>query len=129
MYDIEINGDDHSYICEGFFEHNSAADSTKMRMVEIHKFLRANNYKTYMSLQVHDSLLQNVHKDEEPFILGYLRWLQTERNLFRVNITVDVAKCYPTWRDKEDIDVPAVKPPEEQLEKMRNYDIWSEGIL
>lgn len=117
------------YACVNYVIQGSAADSTKMRMVDIHKFLKANNYKTYMSLQVHDSLLQNVHKDEESFILGYLRWLQTERDLFRVTITVDVAKCYPTWRDKEDVEVPEVMPPEDQLEKMRNYDIWSEGIL
>ena len=97
-------------------------------MVEIHKFLKANNFKTYMILQVHDSLLNAIHDDEQELI-GYLRWLQTERELFRVEVTVDVAKCTPTWREKADIDVEAIKPPEEMLQKMRDYDIWSEGIL
>ena len=128
MYDIEIHSDDHSYVSEGYYEHNSAADSTKTRMVDIHKFLRANNYKTYMSIQVHDSLLQVV-ADDETELLGYLRWLQTERDLFRVPVTVDVAKCTPTWRNKVDIDVEAVEPPAEMLQKMRDYDIWNEGIL
>ena len=116
------------YACVNYIIQGSAADSTKTRMVDIHKFLRANGYKTYMSIQVHDSLLQVVADDEQE-LLGYLRWLQTERDLFRVPVTVDVAKCTPTWRDKEDIDVEAVQPPEEMLQKMRDYDIWNEGIL
>ena len=82
-----------------------------------------------MILQVHDSLLQQVYDEEAGELLGYLRWLQTERDLFRVTVTVDVAKCYPTWRQKEDVDVAAIKPPEELLDKMVAYDIWNEGIL
>lgn len=116
------------YACVNYIIQGSAADSTKTRMVDIHKFLRANNYKTYMSIQVHDSLLQVV-ADDETELLGYLRWLQTERELFRVPVTVDVAKCTPTWRNKVDIDVEAVEPPAEMLQKMRDYDIWNEGIL
>lgn len=116
------------YACVNYIIQGSAADSTKTRMVDIHKFLRANGYKTYMSIQVHDSLLQVVADDEQE-LLGYLRWLQTERDLFRVPVTVDVAKCTPTWRDKEDIDIEAVQPPEEMLQKMHDYDIWNEGIL
>lgn len=113
-----------NYLCQG-----SAADSTKSRMVEIYKFLKANGYKSRMILQVHDSLLNQVADDEADTLLGYLRWLQTERELFRVQVTVDVAKCTPTWREKQDIDVEAVQPPEDQLERMRNYNIWEEGIL
>ena len=113
-----------NYLCQG-----SAADSTKGRMVDIYKFLRANNYKTHMILQVHDSLLQQVCDDDDPILLSYLRWLQTERELFRVTVTVDVAKCTPTWREKNDIDVPAIRPPEHMLEAMRNYDIWNDGII
>lgn len=116
------------YACVNYVIQGSAADSTKSRMVDIHKFLRANGYKSYISIQVHDSLL-NVIADDETELLGYLRWLQTERELFRIPVTVDVAKCTPTWRNKEDIDVPAVQPPEEMLQKMREYDIWNEGTL
>ena len=61
---------------------------------------KANKFKTKMILQVHDSLLQQVVHEEESFILGYLRWLQTERKLFRVP-TVDVAKC-TNRRNKEE---------------------------
>lgn len=116
------------YACVNYVIQGSAADSTKGRMVDIHKFLKANNLKTYIILQVHDSLLNCVADDEQE-VIGWLRWLQTERDLFRVQVTVDVAKCTPTWRDKEDVDIEAVKPPEEMLERMRAYDIWNEGIL
>lgn len=116
------------YACVNYVIQGSAADSTKSRMVEIHKFLKANGYKSYMSIQVHDSVL-NVIADDELELLGYLRWIQKEKDLFRVPVSVDVAKCVPTWRDKEDIDVPVVKPPQEMLDKMNNYDIWNEGIL
>lgn len=116
------------YACVNYVIQSSAADSTKGRMVAIHKFLRANNYQSYISIQVHDSLL-NVIKDGEEELLGYLRWLQTERELFRVPVLVDVAKCTPTWRRKEDIDVEAVQPPDDMLQKMKDYDIWNEGIL
>lgn len=117
------------YACVNYIIQGSAADSTKTRMVDIHKFLAANNFKTFMSLQVHDSLLQVVHEDEVDPLLGYLRWLQTERELFRVPVTVDVAKCSPTWRNKDDIEVEAIEPPTEMLQAMRDYDIWNEGIL
>lgn len=116
------------YACVNYVIQGSAADSTKGRMVDIHKFLKANNYRTYMALQVHDSLL-NVVADDEEDVLGYLSWLQTERDLFRVQVTVDVAKCVPTWRNKEDIDIPAERPPQDMLDKMNAYDIWAEGIL
>lgn len=112
-----------NYVCQG-----SAADSTKCRMVDIHRFLHANKFKTKMILQVHDSLLQQVHDGEE-YILGWLRWLQTDRYLFRVTVTVDVAKCVPTWRNKEDVDVEAIEPPAELMERMAEYDIWSEGLF
>lgn len=112
-----------NYVCQG-----SAADSTKTRMVQIHKFLFANRYKTRMILQVHDSLLQMNH-DSEKHLLGKLRWLQTERELFRVPVQVDVAECSPTWRDKKDIDVELVEPSAEEFAAMEAYDIWAEGLL
>lgn len=129
MYDIEIFGEDHSYIAEGLVCHNSAADSTKSRMVDIYRFLKANKYQTKMILQVHDSLLHMVANEEADELLPYLRWLQTERNLFRVTVTVDVAKCTPSWRNKKELQIEAIKPPEAMLQAMQEYDIWNEGIL
>lgn len=117
------------YACVNYVIQSSAADSTKDRMVAIYKFLRANGYKSQMILQVHDSLLDMIHKDEESYLPSYLKWLQTERELFRLPVLVDAARCHPTWKDKEDVDVPSVQPPIEQLEAMDNYDMWSEGLI
>ena len=82
-----------------------------------------------MVLQVHDSLLNCIHKDEASWILGKLRWLQTERKLFDVEVKVDVAKCYPTWRNKEDIAVDEIPLTQEELNKMNAYDIWAETLF
>ena len=112
-----------NYVCQG-----SAADSTKTRMVLIHKFLFANKFKTRMILQVHDSLLQMVHESEE-HLLGKLRFLQTERDLFRVPVLVDVDRCSPTWRDKKSASVPEVEPTPEEMAALAAYNIWAEGLL
>lgn len=116
------------YACVNYVIQGSAADSTKSRMIEIYKYLKGNNYKTRMILQVHDSLLNHVANDEE-HILGKLRWLQTERELFRVPVSVDVCRCYPAWRNKEEIKVDMVEPTAEEFEKLNNYNIWAEGLF
>lgn len=117
------------YACVNYIIQGSAAVSTKTRMVDIYKYLKSNNFKTYMILQVHDSLLNCVHKDEEEFILGKLRWLQTERKLFDVEVKVDVAKCHPTWRNKNDVEVAEIPLTQEELDRMNAYDIWAETLF
>lgn len=42
----------------------SAADMIKVAMINIHKFLKAGNYKTKMIMQVHDELVFDVHRSE-----------------------------------------------------------------
>lgn len=117
------------YACVNYIIQGSSAGSTKARMVDIYKFLKANNYQSKIVLQIHDSLNGLIKDDEADELLPYWRWLQTDRYLFRVPVTVDVAICKPTWRDKTDIDVPEKEPPAEMLAKMEAYDIWSEGIF
>lgn len=117
------------YACVNYIIQGSAADSTKTRMVLIHKFIMANKLNVRMVLQVHDSLLYIVGNDVPTEVLGWLRWLQEERELFRVPVAVDVGKCDNTWRSKHDIDVESIKPPQEMLDKAMSYDIWNEGIL
>jgi len=111
------------YACVNYAIQGSAADSTKTRLVALYKFLRANGFSSKMILQVHDSLLYIIKQSEE-YILGWLRWIQTERDLFRIHVTVDVAICSPSWRTKEDVDVAAVEPPADLMQKARDYNMW-----
>lgn len=117
------------YACVNYVIQGSSADSTKSRMLDIYKFLKANGYKSRMLLQVHDSLLYMIADDEAGELLGKIKWLQTERDLFRVTVPVDIDKCSPTWRDKKKANIEAIKPSDEELERMRNYDVWSEGVF
>lgn len=42
----------------------SAADIIKLAMVNVHRKLKEDNFKSSIILQVHDELILNVHKDE-----------------------------------------------------------------
>jgi DNA polymerase-1 len=56
----------------GFAERNainspvqgSAADLIKLAMIDIHREFKARNLKSRMTLQVHDELVFDAHKDE-----------------------------------------------------------------
>lgn len=119
---------DREYASVNYVIQGSSADSTKKRMIEVYRYLRANKYKTKIILQVHDSLL-NMVADEEVHIVPKLKYLQEDYTSFRVPITVDVAVAYPTWRDKEDIKVVSEKPTDAEQLAIDNYDFWGESIL
>ena len=60
----------------GFAERNainapiqgSAADMIKVAMINIHDFIKNENLKSRMILQVHDELVFDVHRDEVDFL-------------------------------------------------------------
>lgn len=117
------------YACVNYIIQGSSAGSTKARMVDIYKFLKANGYQSRIVLQIHDSLNGMIKDEEAEELIPYWKYLQTDRYLFRVPVTCDVAICKPTWKDKKDIEIEEVKPPQEMLNKMNAYDIWQEGIF
>lgn len=117
------------YACVNYVIQGSAAVSTKTRMIDLYKFLKANDYKSRMVLQVHDSLDGYIKDTEEAELVPYWKWLQTERKLFRIPVVAESEKCIGSWRTKEECKWPAVEPPKEMLDKMDAYNIWEESIL
>ena len=46
----------------------TASELIKIAMLEIHQYLKKNNFKSKMTSQVHDELLFEIHKDEKDII-------------------------------------------------------------
>ncbi len=66
----------------------SAADIIKIAMINIHRKLKQENYKTKMLLQVHDELVFDAHKDELEKVKKMIR---TEmENAYKLEVPLEV---------------------------------------
>jgi DNA polymerase-1 len=82
----------------GFAERNainapiqgSAADIIKIAMINIHRWLKRENLKTRMILQVHDELVFDLHKDEEEIVKPRVIELMKTAVLIDVPMEVEV---------------------------------------
>jgi DNA polymerase-1 len=68
----------------------SAADIIKLAMIEIHKQLKAKNFKSKMLLQVHDELVFDAHKDELESLQNLIVSAMENAYTFEVPLKVDV---------------------------------------
>ena len=66
----------------------SAADIIKIAMINIHKKLKAENWKSKMLLQVHDELVFDVHKSELENIKPMIK--HEMENAFKMDVPLDV---------------------------------------
>jgi len=66
----------------------SAADVIKIAMINIHKKLRDENWKSKMLLQVHDELVFDVHKDELEKIQPMIK--HEMENAFKMSVPLEV---------------------------------------
>ena len=66
----------------------SAADIIKIAMINIHKRLKAENWKSKMLLQVHDELVFDVPKDELEAIKPMIK--QEMENAFKFIVPLEV---------------------------------------
>lgn len=106
-----------------------AADYIKHKMVNIHKYLNAHNYKSRMILVVHDEIVFEIHKDEK-FLIPKLRWLLSDFETFRVPITAGAEKGNPSWGQKVEVNEVGFEPlTEEELEAMANYDVFDGSVF
>jgi len=82
----------------GFAERNainapiqgSAADLIKVAMIDVHKWMKKENLKSKMILQVHDELVFDVHKDEVEILKSNIPGLMSNAIKLAVPIEVEV---------------------------------------
>lgn len=67
----------------------TAADLIKLAMIKVNNFLKINNYKTRMVLQIHDELIFKVSLDEKDFILQMLKEIMENAMNLDVKFEVD----------------------------------------
>ncbi len=66
----------------------SAADIIKMAMINIHKKLKQENYKTRMLLQVHDELVFDAHKSELEKVKKMIKFEM--ENAYKLSVPLEV---------------------------------------
>jgi DNA polymerase-1 len=66
----------------------SAADIIKIAMINIHKKLRTENWKSKMLLQVHDELVFDVHHSEIETIKPMIK--HEMENAFKMDVPLEV---------------------------------------
>lgn len=76
----------------------TGADIIKIAMIKIDKFLKENNYKSKMVLQIHDELIFRIPKEEKDIMPSLLKELMENCVTLKVKLKVDgsIAK---TWYD------------------------------
>ncbi|MCF8331265.1 MAG: DNA polymerase I [Bacteroidales bacterium] len=85
-------------VVRGFAERNainapiqgSSADMIKIAMINIHNYLKENKLKTKMTLQVHDELIFDVHKDELEIIRENVVKYMKEAMPLSIPVVVDI---------------------------------------
>ena len=85
----------------------TASDILLYALVGIEEFLKHNNLKSFLTLQVHDSIVMNVHNSEVR-ILGYIKHIMLHHFKkffpFESDLAVDF-KAGTSWGDMEDVPV------------------------
>lgn len=68
----------------------SSADMIKMAMIRIHNYLKEQNLKSKMTLQVHDELIFDVHKDEIKIVKEAVVKFMKEAMPLSIPLVVDI---------------------------------------
>lgn len=76
----------------------TAADIMKICMIKVDKFLKENNYKTKVVLQIHDELIFKVPKEEKDFIVPLLKEVMENCVELKVKLKVE-GSLAKTWYD------------------------------
>ncbi|EKD30069.1 MAG: DNA polymerase I, partial [uncultured bacterium (gcode 4)] len=68
----------------------TAADVIKLAMIELDTYIRENNCKSRMILQVHDELVFEIHKTEKEIFEAKVREVMEGIFSGKVKLTVDI---------------------------------------
>lgn len=98
---IDKNG---SYKALNSFVQGTSADITKTAMVNISAFLRANNCKSEMKLQVHDELIFRIHKAERHIIPDLKRIMSEAYPHLHIPLETGVEIGRRSWGEKEEYE-------------------------
>lgn len=96
---------DHSYKCFNYWDQGSCAEFVKFRMVALHNFLSA--HKSRMVLQIHDSLLFEIHRTEVHLVPEIKKIMETGWPLEDI-LPMEVSS---SWSDKSWADLIEGEPP------------------
>lgn len=89
------------YVGVNYKIQGTAADFIKMKMMMVSTWLKANNLKTMMLMQVHDELVFELYK-EERWIIPRLVKLMEDRSTFQVPLICSVS-IGKNWQDKKEL--------------------------
>jgi DNA polymerase-1 len=96
---------DFAYKAANYLIQGTTADWIKFSMVRIDEYLRTNNFKSHLLLQIHDELLFEVHESEThiiPILKGYMQNVSRERPHDLLPYTVGIDYSTTSWKDKKE---------------------------
>ena len=103
-YIPELNSDNYQLrefgrrACKNAPIQGTAADLIKMAMIKIDNELVKNNYKSKITLQIHDELILKVYKDELDEVYRLVK--DTMENIYKFSVKLEVDGAYAsTWYD------------------------------
>lgn len=76
----------------------TGADIIKIAMIKVDKFLKENNYKTKIVLQIHDELLFKIPEEEKDFMPNKLKEIMENAVSLKVKLNVE-GSLGKTWYD------------------------------
>jgi DNA polymerase-1 len=80
----------------------SAAFYLKLKIIELYEYMKANNVKSKIQMQIHDELSWEKHKDETAVFFDFKRIMEDWSDAL-VPIVADMELTYTTWAEKFEV--------------------------
>ena len=86
-----------NYLVQG-----SGADLLKIKLTQLHKFIKDNNYKSRILCSVHDEIIFEIHKDEHDIIYKFKEIMESVPNS-EIPFVAEISLTSSTWDMKKEI--------------------------